>query len=277
VLRGAQVISGFGGLFDDLDRLDVDGHVRRWSASEVACADGEVNQWTVAAQMFAACIHEDSARVTVEQWRAVAEAWSTLLAAAERSTDTQHNEWLFRDLWLRAWLLKNVGPRPDVPLCDPGPVIERALDAMPMSPETAAELAGRWRELEISQIRSLRMTRRLLNPVRHLTPLLVDHPRWSEFEVWESLAGDLPEPAAPEPEPEHTEGAPARQGRPQWRTGAVQPPKWCTRTMFVVPGTPGGEPAVITTMSPSLKRFSLRSSLSTSSTISSVLCTNGTT
>ena len=180
------------GLFDDLDRLDLDAHERRWSALGTRRVSGEVNEWVLAAQMFAARIQEDSAGVTAKQWWAVAEAWSTLLAAAERSTGTQHNEWLFRDLWLRAWLLKNVGPRPNVPLFDPGPVIERALDAMPMSPEAATELAPRWRELEVSQIRSLRMIRRLLNPVRHLTPLLADHPRWSEFEVWESLAGDLP-------------------------------------------------------------------------------------
>lgn len=179
-------------LFDDLDRLDLDGHVRRWSGPEAARAYGEVNQWLLAAQMFASRLQRDSVEMSDERWRAVGAAWSALLAAAERSTGPQGDEWLMRDLWLRAWLLKNVGPRPDVPLFDPGPVIERALDTMPMSPEEAAELAPRWRELEVSRIRSLRMIRRLLNPVRHLTPLLADHPRWSEFEAWESLAGDLP-------------------------------------------------------------------------------------
>jgi hypothetical protein len=47
--------------------------------------------------------------------------------------------------------------------------------------------------------------------------------------------------------------------------------------MLVVPGTPGGEPAVMTTVSPSLKRLSLISSASTMSTIASVLSTCGTT
>lgn len=42
-------------------------------------------------------------------------------------------------------------------------------------------------------------------------------------------------------------------------------------------GDAGGEPAVITTMSPSLNRLSFWSSWSTRSTISSVLFTNGTT
>ncbi len=45
----------------------------------------------------------------------------------------------------------------------------------------------------------------------------------------------------------------------------------------MVPGTPGSEPAVITTMSPSLNRPRRTVSWSTRSTISSVLFTNGTT
>ncbi|MGW6014806.1 hypothetical protein [Streptomyces sp. NPDC055210] len=180
------------GLFDDLDRLDLDGHVRRWSAPEAAQTAGEVNQWLLAAQMFATRLQRDPVEMSVERWRAVGAAWAALLAAAERSTGALDNEWLFRDLWLRAWLAANVGPREDVPLLDPGFVIERALDAMPMSPAEAAGLAPRWRELEIPRIGSLRMIRRLLNPVRQLAPLLADHPRWSEFGVWEGVAGDLP-------------------------------------------------------------------------------------
>jgi hypothetical protein len=71
-------------------------------------------------------------------------------------------------------------------------VLDRALDAMPMGQEETAVLAPRWRELERPQILSLRTVRRLLAPVRSLTPLLVDHPRWSEYEAWERLSGSLP-------------------------------------------------------------------------------------
>ncbi|MFJ4923468.1 hypothetical protein [Streptomyces sp. NPDC088725] len=39
---------------------------------------------------------------------------------------------------------------------------------------------------------------------------------------------------------------------PQARQSRPVPPRWCTRTMFVVPGTPGGEPAVMIMASPSL-------------------------
>lgn len=85
-------------LFDGLDGLDLDAHTRRWSAPEVARADGSVNHWIAAAQMFAARIKEDPARLTDEQWRAVGEAWPALLAAAEGATGAQHNEWLQRDL-----------------------------------------------------------------------------------------------------------------------------------------------------------------------------------
>ncbi|MFI1481335.1 hypothetical protein [Streptomyces sp. NPDC020747] len=180
------------GLFDDLDRLDLDGHVRRWSAPEVASADGEVNHWLLAAQMFAARLQQDPVEMSDERWRAVGAAWSALLAAAERSTGPQRDEWLMRDLWLRAWLLGNVGPRPDVPLLDPRPPFERALDALPMSREEAAELAPRWRELEREQIRSLRMVKRLLTVMRTVAPYLGDHPRWAEHEAWQRLAGDLP-------------------------------------------------------------------------------------
>ncbi|GAX51428.1 hypothetical protein [Streptomyces olivochromogenes] len=180
------------GLFDGLGRLDLDAHARRWSAAGTDDAHGGVSQWVAAAQQFAARIQADPAGVSDEQWRSIAEAWTALLAAAERATGTQRNEWLLRDLWLRSWLVQEVGPRADVPLFDPGPVLERALDAMPMSPEEAAELAPRWRELAHAQMRALRMIRLLLAPVHALARLLADHPRWREFEAYQRLAGELP-------------------------------------------------------------------------------------
>ncbi|MFF5147055.1 hypothetical protein ACFY6U_46345 [Streptomyces sp. NPDC013157] len=184
------------GLFDGLDRLDVDGHARRWSAPDVMRTDGAVSEWIGAAQLFAARVQQDPAKLTGEQWRAIAEAWPLLLlAAAERATGAQHDEWLLRDLWLRASLLKELkeaGAAPDVPLLDPGPVLDRALDAMPMAPDTAAALAPRWRELDREQVLSLRMVRRLLGPARAVAPLLGDHPRRGEFEAWDRIADGLP-------------------------------------------------------------------------------------
>ncbi|MEV5959772.1 hypothetical protein AB0M11_39580 [Streptomyces sp. NPDC051987] len=183
------------GLFDGLDRLDLDAHARRWSAPEALRTDGAVSEWIGAAQMFAARIQQDPARLTGDQWRAVAEAWPALLAAAERATGVQHNEWLLRDLWLRASLLKELtetGSAPDVPLLQPGPILDRALDAMPTDPDTAAALAPRWRELDRAQVLSLRMVRRLLGPARAVAPLLADHPRRGEFEAWERIADSLP-------------------------------------------------------------------------------------
>ncbi|MEV7980781.1 hypothetical protein [Streptomyces sp. NPDC086519] len=180
------------GLFDGLDRLDLDAHVRRWTAPEVTRTAGAVSEWIGAAQMFAARIQRDPARLTGEQWRAVAEAWSALLAAAERATGPRHNEWLLRDLWLRANLLREVGAAPDVPLLVPGPVLDRTLDAMPMDPDKAVALAPRWRELDRAQVLSLRMVRRLLSPARAVAPLLADHPRRGEFEAWDRIADSLP-------------------------------------------------------------------------------------
>ncbi|MEU6195724.1 hypothetical protein [Streptomyces sp. NPDC047061] len=183
------------GLFDDLDGLDLDAHARRWSAPEVLRTDGAVSEWIGAAQMFAARIQQDPARLTGAQWRAVAEAWPALLAAAERATGAQRNEWLLRDLWLRASLLKELteaGAVPDVPLLDPGPVLDRALDAMPMTPDTAAALAPRWRELDRARMLSLRRARGLLGPARAVAPLLPDHPRRGEFEEWDRIADSLP-------------------------------------------------------------------------------------
>lgn len=179
-------------LFDDLDRLDIDAHVRRWSVPEAGLGGGAVSQWMAAAQQFAARVQADPDGVTDRQWRAIAKAWPALLAAAERATGPQHHEWLMRDLWFRSWLVERVGPREGVPLFDPEVVLDGALDAMPMGPEEAAALAPRWRELERPQILSLRTVRRLLAPVRSLAPLLGDHPRWSEYEAWERLSGSLP-------------------------------------------------------------------------------------
>ena len=107
------------GLFEHLDGLDFDGHVRRWSAVDVGRAEGDASQWMAAAQQFAARLQEDSGRLTDEQWQAVGTAWAALLAAAGQATGPDEDEWLFRDLWLRSWLLQTLGPRDDVPLFDP--------------------------------------------------------------------------------------------------------------------------------------------------------------
>jgi hypothetical protein len=179
-------------VFDDLDRLDLDGHVRRWSAPEVTRADGEVNQWIAAVEAFTLHLQWDPVEMSAERWRAVGVAWSALLAAADRSTGPQFDEWLMRDLWLRAWLLENVGPRPDVPLLDPRPPFDRALDALPMSREEAAELVPRWRELEREQMLSLRRAKQLLAVMRSVAPHVEGHPRWAEHEAWQRLAGELP-------------------------------------------------------------------------------------
>ncbi|MFJ1735836.1 hypothetical protein [Streptomyces sp. NPDC088254] len=176
--------------FDGLDRLDLDGHVRRWS--EPAATDGEVSQWIAAAQQFAARVREDASTLSDERWRAVGEAWTSLLTRAERSTGPQRGEWLLRDLQLRSWLLERTGPRKGVPLLDPQIVLESALAAMPLSPDEAVRCAGHWRELDREQILALRMIRRLLAPVRGLAPLLAEHPRWAEVQVWERPAPDLP-------------------------------------------------------------------------------------
>lgn len=63
------------GLFDGLDRLDLDAHARRWSAAGTDDASGDVSQWMAAAQQFTARIQADPAGVSDEQWRAIAEAW----------------------------------------------------------------------------------------------------------------------------------------------------------------------------------------------------------
>ncbi|WP_020136515.1 hypothetical protein [Streptomyces sp. 351MFTsu5.1] len=180
------------GCFDGLDRLDLDGHVRRWSAPDVTGTDGAVSQWMAAAQQFAARLQSAPPGPSDARWPDVCRAWSALLAGAERATGPQGNEWLLRDLWLRSWLLEHVGPRAGVALLDPAPVLERALEAMPMPPREAADAAPRRREPDRERILALRMVRRLLAPVRSLAPLLGDHPRWGEFEEWEGPAGDLP-------------------------------------------------------------------------------------
>ncbi|MER5720151.1 hypothetical protein [Streptomyces sp. NPDC002132] len=63
---------------------------------------------------------------------------------------------------------------------------------MPLSPGEAVRCVGQWWELGREQILALRMVRRLLAPVRGLAPLLAEHPRWAEVQVWERLAPNLP-------------------------------------------------------------------------------------
>ncbi|QNP70109.1 hypothetical protein IAG44_12045 [Streptomyces roseirectus] len=179
-------------LFHGLDRLDLRGQVLRWSALEPEGAGGEMNEWLAAAQQFAARLQEDAVRVPEEEWPEVARAWGQLLEGARQATGEQRNEWLLRDLWLRASLVRTAGPRLDRPLHDPGEVVERALAAMPMSLREAASRAPRWRELEREQILSLRMIRRLLGPVTFLGGLPAEHPRRDECRMWERLLPDLP-------------------------------------------------------------------------------------
>ncbi|MFB7450657.1 hypothetical protein [Streptomyces sp. NPDC056194] len=172
--------------------MDLDAHVQRWSAPQVQVADGQVSQWMLASYLFAAQIRAESAELGDEQWSQVASAWAALLAAAERATGFQQAEWLLRDLWLRSWLLDRLGPQPGVELLERDPVLNRALEAMPMTPGRAATLGPVWRELEVGQILELRLIRRLLAPARSVRQMLVDHPRWAEFLAWEAVVPSLP-------------------------------------------------------------------------------------
>ncbi|MFJ7490051.1 hypothetical protein ACIQZB_02155 [Streptomyces sp. NPDC097727] len=181
-----------GEIFSGLDRMDLAAHVDRWSDPEVSRADGHVSQWSAAAEMFASRLQADHAALSDEQWQTVAFAWANLLSAAERSTGPQGIEWLMRDLWLRVSLLQAVGPRDGVPLLEPAPVLDRALDAMPLSREEASVLAPGWRGLSRERMLELRTVRRLLAPAGRLGDLLADHPRWAEYDAWRKVAAHLP-------------------------------------------------------------------------------------
>ncbi|MER5561519.1 hypothetical protein ACFW17_26000 [Streptomyces sp. NPDC058961] len=179
-------------IFEGLDSLDVTEHVRRWSSPDVGAVEGAVSQWMAAAQQFAVRLQGGWASLSDAEWRDAARAWAALLAAAERATGPQGNEWLQRDQYLRASLLDRMGPRPGLPLLDPALLLDRALDAMPMDRESAAALAPRWRELDRAEMLRLRMIKRLLAPLRLVEPLLADQARHGEYEAWRRVAERLP-------------------------------------------------------------------------------------
>ncbi|MGA5496530.1 hypothetical protein ACPCSP_19430 [Streptomyces cinereoruber] len=181
-----------GRVFEDIDRLDVEGHVRRWSSPDADKAEGEVSEWMAAAEMFASRICDAAERLPGERWPEVASAWSSLLTAAERATGSQRAEWLVRDLWLRSRLLGALGPQPGAELLERDPVLDRALDAMPMTQAEAAALGPAWRDLDKERVLELRLIKRLLAPARRIGYLLVEHPRRAEFLAWEAVLPSLP-------------------------------------------------------------------------------------
>ncbi|KOT89305.1 hypothetical protein ADK70_18505 [Streptomyces rimosus subsp. pseudoverticillatus] len=179
--------------FDDLATLNLDGHVQRWSPDGVRTAQGDVNDWLAAAQMFAARTIEAAPELDGPQWLAVSDAWLQLLAAAESSVGKEGLEWQHRDHNLTSVLLQKVGPRAGVPLRDPARLLDSVLDLMPMDdPATARELGPRWRELSREQIIELRMIKMLVAPTRPVRPLLNGLPRARELDAWLEVCPLLP-------------------------------------------------------------------------------------
>ncbi|MEV6161612.1 hypothetical protein AB0L71_06760 [Streptomyces sp. NPDC052052] len=168
-------------------------HVERWSRSAATLpTSGYASDWGLAVEKFSNWFHAEHAEFSREQWRAAASAWANLLSAAERATGPQGIEWLMSDLRLRTYLLKKMGPRPDMPLLDPATVLERALGAIPLSRAEAAELAPVWRTLPRDKMLVLRTARRLVVLAGRLGAMVEDHPRWAGCEAWREVAPDLP-------------------------------------------------------------------------------------
>lgn len=189
--------------FDELVRLDLNRLVaalqpralqpralqpRALQPREPAATGLEPDQWLGVVQLLGTRLVEEGRGLGAGQWPAAAAAYRYALESALGAGAITAEEVVLRRLNLSAALLREVAPDPAVDLLDPGAAAELALRALPLPIDDARRLAPRWRELDIEQIRKLRLAKNLLRPALMINESLRD-PR---IAAWEQVVPVLP-------------------------------------------------------------------------------------
>ena len=142
----------------------------------------EPHEWLYLVGMLADRIIAHADRLGPDDWTMASRAELYALATAEAAGGIDHIEHVARRLNLTRALLDRVTADDDVAIRSPRDSVELLLDNLPVSLAEAQRLAPRWRELEIPDIRRLRVAKNLLAPALAINERVPD-PRLAAWAV----------------------------------------------------------------------------------------------
>lgn len=138
-------------------------------------------------------------RLTIEpdvpervSWETCSSALVYALDASVAVGDMDRRERTTRLLNLSALLLKRVEPKDGVVLLDPAHLLALFFEEVPIAVDEARALAPHWRDLDIAEIRRLRIARNLATPAVLLSKAVRDKSVDARLRKWDEVLPLLP-------------------------------------------------------------------------------------
>lgn len=125
----------------------------------------EPEEWLALVELLTVRMTEECLGLQAHEWKICGAAIERVFCSAEASGVITRQEASIRKLNLSVALLKRVPPDPEIEVLNPDAAINLLLRELPISIEDARDMASRWRELDIEQIRRLRLVKNLLSPI----------------------------------------------------------------------------------------------------------------
>lgn len=178
--------------FEDLLELDLRQLSAALSAGRLSEEELEQNQWIGLIELLTMRLVDACEELSAEDWAGCSTALDYVLRTAEKRKAIDREEEVVRRLNLSAALMRHVAPRSGVDFLDPDHAVGLLLRELPVSADEARDMAARWRDLEINQIRRLRSAKNLLSPVVDIMDIVPLHTYEVRLKVWVSIFSSLP-------------------------------------------------------------------------------------
>lgn len=173
---------------------DLDGRqLARFLAGPALGLDGlGKGEWLAVAELLTLRLSDDREVFSADDWAAASAAADYVLAAAEAAGAVGHDESVVRRLNLSVAVLRRASPRTDIPILSPDRMAALFAGSVPMSVPQARSLAAGWRNLDIADMRRLRLIRNLVTPMLLVRDLMSEEDGAAEVEQWEEILPLLP-------------------------------------------------------------------------------------
>ena len=149
-------------------------------------------EWLGVVELLTMRLTEGSGDVPAEDWARCSAAMASALEAAVAAGAIDHRESVIRRLNLAVALLQNVVPIAEVDILNPDLLLDLMFQELPLSAGEARQMSAEWRNLDISQIRSLRVAKNLVSPALALARLVPEAKFAGRLRAWEDVMPSLP-------------------------------------------------------------------------------------
>ncbi|MGW2691496.1 hypothetical protein [Streptomyces sp. NPDC001296] len=178
--------------FVDLTSLDLQSLAEVLASHTPAQSDLAAGQWLGVVELLTMRLTHGFGDLPTGYWYMCSSAFGYALDSAVASGAIDYRESLIRRMNLSLVLLQKTPPNTRVDLLNPDLLIGLLLPELPMSAEEACIMSADWRNLDISQIRALRMAKNLVSPGLAIARLVCEEELDPRLQEWERILPSLP-------------------------------------------------------------------------------------